>query len=317
MKYFSLLLLFFGLNVSMPVYVHGKDNGHCKADEEVIFNCPMQGKSARVLSICGSKAWGPDKGQVQYRFGKPGKVELAYPTTNIKPRDAFRGSLKTSNLRIKEEQHRSEDYTLSFFINKNEYKIYSSSKQISKKKYFGLSDDVQVTLSQGVEVQTPGKTIKLNCKTPDKLDLNAKIVKQFPPYVSYSGVCRDDEAMLYSCRSADNKSRGSLCKKRGSSRMNPVITATLLENGQLVARYPSQARGVKDDFRYREDEYMRGINYTFEARHDTGAVKLNHVENIGTNFAMRTEAGIKSIDHCYPDGLLDFTDDGIKKLFSP
>jgi hypothetical protein len=51
---------------------------HCSASEAVIFSCRIKG-SAKILSLCGSKQLGKDAGYLQYRFGPPEAVELAFP----------------------------------------------------------------------------------------------------------------------------------------------------------------------------------------------------------------------------------------------
>jgi len=62
----------------------------CAADERVVFSCST---GAHAASICASK----DLSSMQYRFGKPGSVELVYPEGGAKPADAFiMGSLAFS-----------------------------------------------------------------------------------------------------------------------------------------------------------------------------------------------------------------------------
>lgn len=52
--------------------------GHCKPGEEAVLSCPVGG--GKVLSLCATGANGPADGlKMQYRFGKPGAVELSYP----------------------------------------------------------------------------------------------------------------------------------------------------------------------------------------------------------------------------------------------
>jgi hypothetical protein len=49
----------------------------CSATETVLFSCPA---GARIISICGAK----DLNTIQYRFGKPGHIDLATPTDGTK-----------------------------------------------------------------------------------------------------------------------------------------------------------------------------------------------------------------------------------------
>lgn len=71
------LLAFFGAAVSVA---HATAPSHCAADEEVVFSCRLQ-KSAKIVSLCASKNLlaKPANGQLTYRFGKPGAVELVFP----------------------------------------------------------------------------------------------------------------------------------------------------------------------------------------------------------------------------------------------
>ena len=71
------LLAFFGSAVSGA---HAAVSSHCAANEEVVFSCRLQ-KSAKVVSLCASKNLlaKPENGQLTYRFGKPGAVELIFP----------------------------------------------------------------------------------------------------------------------------------------------------------------------------------------------------------------------------------------------
>ena len=66
----------------------------CAADESVVFNCAVD-EGGKFLSVCGSKT-GPlheGRGYIQYRFGRPGRVELEYP---------------------RERRRRAADFTLDF-----------------------------------------------------------------------------------------------------------------------------------------------------------------------------------------------------------
>ncbi|OYY71712.1 hypothetical protein [Sphingomonas sp. 28-63-12] len=48
--------------------------GHCSAAEEPLFNCAI---GTRTVSVCGGGAG--SSAYAQYRYGKPGKVELSSP----------------------------------------------------------------------------------------------------------------------------------------------------------------------------------------------------------------------------------------------
>ena len=57
----------------------------CAANERVLFSCST---GAHTASICASKVLSKEA-DMQYRFGKPGSVELVYPEAGVKPADAF------------------------------------------------------------------------------------------------------------------------------------------------------------------------------------------------------------------------------------
>jgi hypothetical protein len=57
----------------------------CAANERVLFSCST---GAHTASICASKVLSKDAA-MQYRFGKPGSLELVYPEAGVKPADAF------------------------------------------------------------------------------------------------------------------------------------------------------------------------------------------------------------------------------------
>ncbi|MBS1190550.1 MAG: hypothetical protein H6R10_2342 [Rhodocyclaceae bacterium] len=65
---------------------------HCSQDEIDYFSCRIAG-SGKVASLCG----GNDSGQLedawlQYRFGKPKKVEFEYPATRANSLKQFQGT---------------------------------------------------------------------------------------------------------------------------------------------------------------------------------------------------------------------------------
>ena len=58
----------------------------CEPHEEVYFSCPAGG---RIISLCASGNISPDNGYVQYRFGRPGHVELQFPNGSYPPKNRF------------------------------------------------------------------------------------------------------------------------------------------------------------------------------------------------------------------------------------
>lgn len=51
---------------------------HCRTGERAVFSCPIDG-SDKVVSVCVSDDYGRRQGYLQYRFGRLGDVELAFP----------------------------------------------------------------------------------------------------------------------------------------------------------------------------------------------------------------------------------------------
>ena len=61
----------------------------CRAEEQVIFTCVAAG-SAKLVSLCGSKFLDHRRGYLQYRYGKPGAIELQFPQARANTQLAFR-----------------------------------------------------------------------------------------------------------------------------------------------------------------------------------------------------------------------------------
>lgn len=74
-----LLLISYASAAEGPLYL-------CQPDEQVIFGCEIKHK---LLSVCTSADVSKTSGYVQYRFGKPGKVELNYPAAKVAPQGKF------------------------------------------------------------------------------------------------------------------------------------------------------------------------------------------------------------------------------------
>lgn len=60
----------------------------CTPDEQVVFQCDI---GARRVAVCASRGLGAQGGQLQYRYGRPAAVELAYPSADTPWRDVTRG----------------------------------------------------------------------------------------------------------------------------------------------------------------------------------------------------------------------------------
>lgn len=61
----------------------------CEAGERVYFSCATAPRG-RIASLCGSADLGGASGYLQYRFGRPGAVELAFPSARAGSLHRFR-----------------------------------------------------------------------------------------------------------------------------------------------------------------------------------------------------------------------------------
>ncbi|QOT78824.1 hypothetical protein [Cupriavidus basilensis] len=80
--------LFGALLLSMFSLTATARDSLCTKDEQVAFSCTVKGN--KLVSLCASPDLSKTKGYVQYRFGKKGAVELAYPKLTDDPRKHFR-----------------------------------------------------------------------------------------------------------------------------------------------------------------------------------------------------------------------------------
>ena len=60
----------------------------CPATQRTLFACVTGGK---LVAVCGSATLTATSGSVQYRFGRPDKVELSYPASGAEWRPVTRG----------------------------------------------------------------------------------------------------------------------------------------------------------------------------------------------------------------------------------
>jgi hypothetical protein len=61
----------------------------CRAEEQVIFTCSVVAE-ARTVSLCASSVLDHRRGYLQYRYGKPGALELQFPQARANTQLAFR-----------------------------------------------------------------------------------------------------------------------------------------------------------------------------------------------------------------------------------
>ncbi|MFW5837743.1 MAG: hypothetical protein ACOCVM_07020 [Desulfovibrionaceae bacterium] len=138
MHTFRILTLLVASVAVCAATAHAGDVGHCLSGEKTIFTCQIKGKT-KVVSVCASQDLGPDSGYVQYRFGKPGAIEMTYPANKAGSSQAFRVSTYT---------RAGTSYNSLSFKNKGvEYVVYDDY----------VSEGGQEEFASGVKVILPDK----------------------------------------------------------------------------------------------------------------------------------------------------------------
>ena len=74
-----------------------KPRSLCTALEQVVWSCETA-RQGKLASICSSKELDKSRGYVQYRFGRPGQVELEFPKERVGTQSAFKYSRYTRAL---------------------------------------------------------------------------------------------------------------------------------------------------------------------------------------------------------------------------
>ena len=62
----------------------------CERGERIAWSCRA---GRRTISVCASPRISATAGYIQYRIGRPGRLELQHPATRVHPRGRFRYSL--------------------------------------------------------------------------------------------------------------------------------------------------------------------------------------------------------------------------------
>lgn len=60
----------------------------CTEQEKIVWSCETKGR--KIVSICSSRELTKEHGYLQYRFGRPGRVELEYPRQRQNSQTAFK-----------------------------------------------------------------------------------------------------------------------------------------------------------------------------------------------------------------------------------
>lgn len=97
---------------SGPAFAQSGEKTLCASFEEIYFSCPVKD---RIISVCASGNVSPENGYVQYRIGRPGHVELQYPSAPVVPKnkftisDIFGGNLNIAHLKFRSGKY---DYVI-------------------------------------------------------------------------------------------------------------------------------------------------------------------------------------------------------------
>lgn len=125
-------------------------DGLCLDREQVIFSCKTN-KSTKHLSVCASERLDEKDSYVQYRFGKPGNIELKFPTEKKNSISQFRYSHYFRYLVDRAE--------LSFTIKPFHYSVFHNYEGDS-----GMPETTQgITVSKS---DVPGKETEILCSSP-------------------------------------------------------------------------------------------------------------------------------------------------------
>lgn len=125
-----------------------KASSLCAPDEQTIWSCETANR--KTVSICGSRQLDKERGYLQYRFGRPGHVELQYPQQREHTQTAFAYFRYTRPL--------VTYLGLRFKINEYDYEVYDNSNEEER----GGSE-------AGVTVTRAGNTAKAvdhRCRKP-------------------------------------------------------------------------------------------------------------------------------------------------------
>ena len=114
----------------------------CRPDEQVLFSCPLK-TGNKIASLCGSAKLTPSAGYLQYRVGKPGKIELEFPSQRQASQQQFRY--------VQYARYQVEHIAIRFDNNQYRYTIFDHYEGDSQPK----------VRQQGIEIIPPGNKPKV------------------------------------------------------------------------------------------------------------------------------------------------------------
>jgi hypothetical protein len=151
-------MLLVAISTSLVAYAAG--NGSlCREGEHQYFSCTL--KSKKTAAVCGGGTG--DTSYMQYRFGKPGKVELEFPTSRTDSVSQFRISRYFRAAQDGNDSLTTQD--LMFTNNETTYDLSATEE--------GRHNGVGIIVTG-----KDGKSVTLNCVAGGMnipLELEAKI----------------------------------------------------------------------------------------------------------------------------------------------
>lgn len=100
----------------------------CETGEQVVWTCQA---GARTISVCASASLNRKEGYAQYRIGRPGALEMEYPTTRVHPRGRFTYTLYPQG-----------NSTLAFTNGAYEYSLFEDLRSTEDGVYVERGEDL-------------------------------------------------------------------------------------------------------------------------------------------------------------------------------
>jgi hypothetical protein len=83
-----LAAVLFGGGSARPAGARIQTRSLCDKGEKIVFSCELK-RPVKIVSLCSSPELTRDRGYLQYRFGLPGKIELAFPERRDHSQQSF------------------------------------------------------------------------------------------------------------------------------------------------------------------------------------------------------------------------------------
>jgi hypothetical protein len=160
----------------LPLQISAAESTLCTVNEVALFTCNTNN---RIISLCGSKETSGPNSYIQYRFGKPNKVELVYPEQKkpITPK-IFETGYNTYS-------HGSQESAVSFSIGSYTYTIHSDLI-LDGSDEMNNAEPSEYGPHAGVLIERKGNTIRdISCSRDDLTGDEAQFVpRKMSPYIS-------------------------------------------------------------------------------------------------------------------------------------